>query len=132
MGGRLPTEAEWEYAARAVSPSLLRCDLRDRREQTTANIARGSGKKKPKAYGLDDTVGNDSERVLDRYFDKYSYDSAATGPDVEQPLASNALATARGGFWQNDPSRLRVSHRLAQYKEGDDIPIGFRCASDHP
>ena len=90
------------------------------------------GKKKPNAYGLYDMLGNVSEWVLDRYFDKYSYDSVATGPDVEQPLAPNALAVARGGFWQNDAARLRVSHRLAQEKEGDDIPIGFRCARDHP
>jgi formylglycine-generating enzyme required for sulfatase activity len=77
-------------------------------------------------------LGNVYEWVLDRYFDKYSYDSVATGPGVEQPLAPNALAIARGGFWQSDAAGLRVSHRLAQEKDGSDIPIGFRCASDHP
>jgi formylglycine-generating enzyme required for sulfatase activity len=76
-------------------------------------------------------LGNVSEWVLDRYFDKNSPDSVATGPGVDQPLASNALAVARGGFWQSDASALRVSHHLAQEKDGADIPIGFRCACDH-
>ena len=134
MGGRLPTEAEWEYAARAGSPHPYYGVISEIAwyANNSEDSPHAVGKKKPNAFGLYDMLGNVSEWVLDRYFDKYSYDSAATGPDVEQPLASNALATARGGFWQNDASRLRVSHRLAQYKEGDDIPIGFRCASDHP
>jgi formylglycine-generating enzyme required for sulfatase activity len=91
------------------------------------------GTKQPNAFGLYDMLGNVSEWVLDRYFDKYYVDSVATGPGVEQPLPANALAVARGGFWESDASALRVSHRLPQEKkEGADIPIGFRCASDHP
>jgi formylglycine-generating enzyme required for sulfatase activity len=134
VGGRLPTEAEWEYAARAGNPQPYYGVL--------SQIAWYSGNsgdalhpvatKQPNAFGLYDMLGNVAEWVLDRYFDKYDVDSAATGPDVEQPLASNALAVARGGFWESDPENLRVSHRMPQEKEGDQIPIGFRCASDHP
>jgi formylglycine-generating enzyme required for sulfatase activity len=90
------------------------------------------GKKQPNTFGLYDMLGNVSEWVLDRYFDKYYFDMIATGAQVEQPLASNALATARGGFWKNDASGLRVSRRLAQETDGGEIPIGFRCASEHP
>ena len=79
-------------------PSFLRGDLRDRvvRGEQLRGTSPG-GEKQPNAFGLYDMLGNVSEWVLDRYFNKYSYDSVATGPEVEQPLASNATAVARGG-----------------------------------
>ena len=134
MGGRLPTEAEWEYAARGGNSQPYYGVISEIAwyAGNSGDSPHAVGKKQPNAFGLYDMLGNVSEWVLDRYFDKYSFDSAATGPGVEQPLASNALAVARGGFWQSDASGLRVSHRLAQEKDGSDIPIGFRCASDHP
>jgi formylglycine-generating enzyme required for sulfatase activity len=133
-GGRLPSEAEWEYAARAGSPQPYYGVISEIAwyAENSGNQPHAVGKKQPNAFGLYDMLGNVYEWVLDRYFDKYSYDSVATGPGVEQPLAPNALAIARGGFWQSDAADLRVSHRLAQEKEGSDIPIGFRCASDRP
>jgi formylglycine-generating enzyme required for sulfatase activity len=133
IGGRLPTEAEWEYAARAGSSQPYYGVISEIAwyAGNSGDSPHAVGKKQPNAFGLYDMLGNVSEWVLDRYFDKYSPDSVATGPGVEQPLASNALAVARGGFWQSDASALRVSHRLAQEKNGADIPIGFRCARDH-
>ena len=133
-GGRLPTEAEWEYAARAGNsqPYYGVISKIAWYAANSGDAPHAVGTKQPNAYGLYDMLGNVSEWVLDRYFDKYYSDSVATGPDVEQPLPSNALAVARGGFWQSDASALRVSHRLAQEKDGSDIPIGFRCARDHP
>jgi len=133
-GGRLPTEAEWEYAARGGSSQAFYGAISEIAwyANNSGDQPHAVGMKQPNAFGLYDMLGNVSEWVLDRYFDKYSYDSAATGPGVEQPLAPNALAVTRGGFWQSDAAALRVSHRLAQDKEGDEIPIGFRCARDHP
>jgi formylglycine-generating enzyme required for sulfatase activity len=133
-GGRLPTEAEWEYAARAGSPQAYYGVLSEIAwyAKNSEDAPHAVGKKKPNAFGLYDMLGNVWEWVLDRYFIKYYDDSIATGPDVEQPLAPNATAVARGGFWESDAVSLRVSHRLEQEKEGDDIPIGFRCARDHP
>jgi formylglycine-generating enzyme required for sulfatase activity len=134
MGGRLPTEAEWEYAARAGSSAPYYGVISQIAwyASNSDDTPHPVGKKQPNAFGLYDMLGNVSEWVLDRYFNKYDFDSPATGPEVQQPLASNATATARGGFWQNDAGGLRVSRRLEQEKEGDQIPIGFRCASDHP
>jgi len=133
-GGRLPTEAEWEYAARAGNPQAYYGVISEIAwyAGNSGESPHPVGKKQPNAFGLYDMLGNVSEWVLDRYYNKYDPDSVATGPDVDQPLPPNALAVARGGFWESDASALRVSHRLAQEKEGNDIPIGFRCASDHP
>lgn len=134
MGGRLPTEAEWEYAARAGNSQPYYGVISQIAwyAGNSGDVPHAVAEKQPNAFGLYDMLGNVSEWVLDRYFDKYSLDSVATGPGVEQPLPSNALAVARGGFWQSDASALRVSHRLAQERDGSDIPIGFRCARDHP
>ena len=134
MGGRLPTEAEWEYAARGGNSQPYYGPISQIAwyAGNSGDAPHAVGEKQPNAYGLYDMLGNVSEWVLDRYFDKYSFDSAATGPGVEQPLASNASAVARGGFWESDAAALRVSHRLAQEPDGGEIPVGFRCASDHP
>ena len=134
MGGRLPTEAEWEYAARAGSsqPYYGVISRIAWYAGNSGDAPHAVGKKQPNAFGLYDMLGNVSEWVLDRYFDKYDPDSAATGPDVQQPLAGNASAVARGGFWESDATGLRVSRRLAQETDRDVIPIGLRCASDHP
>ena len=134
MGGRLPTEAEWEYAARGGNTEPYYGVITEIAWYTddSGDAPHAVGKKQPNAFGLYDMLGNVSEWVLDRYFDKYSFDSVATGPRVEPPLASNALGIARGGSWESDASALRVSHRLAQETDGGETPVGFRCASDHP
>lgn len=133
VGGRLPSEAEWEYAARGgnagayygVVPAIA----------WYAGNSDGAphpvGGKKPNAYGLYDMLGNVSEWVLDRYYNKYDLTSPATGAAIEQPLPSNSSAVARGGFWDGDAATIRVSHR-AEYPNDDAEPIvGFRCANDH-
>jgi formylglycine-generating enzyme required for sulfatase activity len=133
-GGRLPTEAEWEYAARAGSPLPYYGAISQIAwyASNSKGVPHPVAQKKPNAFGLYDMLGNVAEWVLDRYFDKYDLDSAATGPTVEEPLSPNALAVARGGYWESDAEGLRVSHRLPQEKEGDQISIGFRCASNQP
>jgi len=132
-GGRLPTEAEWEYAARGGSSQAYYGVISEIAwyANNSGDRPHEVGKKQPNAFGLYDMLGNVPEWVLDRYFDKYSLDAPATGPEVEQPLASNALAVARGGFWHSDAAGLRVSHRIPREKEGNDLLIGFRCANDH-
>jgi formylglycine-generating enzyme required for sulfatase activity len=133
IGGRLPSEAEWEYAARGgkadayygVVPSIAwYADNSD-------GAVHPVGGKQPNAYGLYDMLGNVSEWVLDRYYNQYDLSSPATGAAVEQPLASNASAVARGGFWDGDAATVRVSHRAAYPNDDAEPIVGFRCASDH-
>jgi len=134
VGGRLPTEAEWEYAARGGNSEPYYGVISQIAwyAGNSDDVPHAVGKKQPNAFGLYDMLGNVAEWVWDRYYDRYDFDSPATGPEVEQPFPSNALAVARGGFWESDASGLRVSHRMPQEKEASQIPIGFRCALDHP
>jgi formylglycine-generating enzyme required for sulfatase activity len=104
---RLPTEAEWEYAARAGTTTNLYCGddhscLEDiawyvagQEGRTTAG-PQPVGLKQPNAWGLYDMIGNVSEHVSDWYDDDY-YDvsplSDPQGPD------SGDYKVVRGGFW---------------------------------
>jgi formylglycine-generating enzyme required for sulfatase activity len=133
IGGRLPSEAEWEYAARGGAPQPYYGAVSEIAWYAgdSGDVPHAVGKKKPNAYGLYDVLGNVREWVLDRYYNKYDLAAAATGSSVEQPLAANASTVARGGFWESDPSEIRVSHRSALAVDTADPSVGWRCASDH-
>ena len=132
--GRLPTEAEWEYSARAgdthsyygVVPNIAWYS--DNSDDTVHPV----GTKQPNAFGLYDMLGNVKEWVLDRYYKKYYLDSPTTGTHVDQPIAANASAVARGGFWGSDAASIRVSHRFEEETDIEDVTVGVRCVSDHP
>ena len=70
--------------------------------------------REPNAFGLYDMLGNVSEWVLDRYYNKYDLEADAVGTHIDLPLAGNSSAVVRGGFWDSDLARLRVSHRAEQ------------------
>ena len=71
-------------------------------------------------------LGNVSEWVLDRYYQKYDIEAPAIG-NVEQPLASNASALARGGFWESEVQNIRVTRRAEMDNEDPAPMVGIRC-----
>ncbi len=126
---RLPTEAEWEYAARAGTttaysfgddPALL--DEHAWYFDNTNDEYEKVGQKKPNPWGLYDMHGNVSEWVLDQYHeDAYAKREAVTTNPLEIPLTLYPRVV-RGGSWQDDAEMLRSSVRVAsdaEWKEED-------------
>lgn len=127
---RLPTEAEWEYAARAgdTSPRYGPLDqvawYRDNAEGKTHPV----GERRPNAFGLHDTLGNVWEWVHDWY--GLDYYSRSPESDPQGP-ASGEFRVARGGSWRGVARGLaRVSSRYILKPSVRSIVVGFRCARE--
>ncbi len=134
FGGRLPTEAEWEYAARAGSRAAWSFGDDEQRlgEYAWYQANAGSkpqpvGMKKPNLWGLHDMHGNVWEWVAD--WDG-PYNSAAqrdpTGP------TTGASRVLRGGSFIQPPTYLRSAYRGRFLPEVRDRNFGFRCVWASP
>lgn len=129
-GCRLPTEAEWEYACRAGSPSKFCFGDDDTKLDEYASYGQNSGgktqpvgQKKPNAWGLYDAHGNVFEWCQDYHG---SYPKAAT-TDPTGP-ARGDFRVLRGGSWDDDDSTsLSCSYRYFYAPDFRYNLIGFRC-----
>jgi sulfatase modifying factor 1 len=128
-GMRLPTEVEWEYAARGGNPAARYGTL-----DTAAWYSSNSGSKTHEAggrqangYGLYDTLGNVWEWVADWFDEKYYASSPASDP---KGPSSGQYRTLRGGSWVSAPRGARVSYRRWFIPGHRDNDIGVRCAGD--
>jgi len=128
IGGRLPTEAEWEYAARAGSPDGRYGDL----DQIAWYDKNSGGKthevagKAPNAWGLYDTLGNVWEWTADWYADKLLTPTDPKGP------TSGQYRALRGGSGNASPASARASYRNRSGPDSRLNVIGVRCVGDLP
>jgi len=128
-GGRLPTEAEWEYAARAgtTGPYYGELNAIAWYALNSRMLPHGVGEKAPNAYGLYDMLGSVWEWVTDWYDERYY--TAPESRDPQGPVGGDSRVL-RGGSWLYGASFARASTRFKLQPASSYSDFGFRCVRE--
>lgn len=128
-GTDLPTEAQWEYAARAGStgpyPWGNRFPAADQSVFARKTGPEKTGTRPPNHWGLYDMVGNVWEWVADNYDPGIYAEGPATDP--KGPPAG-FYRVIRGGGWYSTAGQLKLTNRQWYSTGYSEVSIGFRCA----
>jgi formylglycine-generating enzyme required for sulfatase activity len=128
-GGRLPTEAEWEYAARAGSTEARYGPIDEISwySRNSGDRTHEVGRKRANAWGLFDMLGNVWEWVSDWYDENYYRDGPSTDPRGPEAGRYRLL---RGATWCSLAFVARFSYRNWFGPGLRSAFVGFRCARD--
>ena len=130
IGKDLPTEKQWEYAARgkenrpypwgSLEPATTRCNYNDYLGMPSVVTMHDAG---ATPEGVFDMSGNVYEWTLDAFV---PYNPKKNGGDNTQATAPRRVV--RGGSWHSPANELRCSHRKGLFPESQLATAGFRCA----
>jgi formylglycine-generating enzyme required for sulfatase activity len=134
-GAQLPTEAQWEKAARGTEELTypwgrgIDCQKANYQGCINGTSEAGAYESGKSPYGVYDMAGNVWEWVADWYSAEYYRSSPPSNP---LGLDLGRARILRGGSWNRDPYNLRTSNRVNYAPNYNNFDAGFRCASSVP